>query len=147
MAKIYQTKIDLEREELSKQPARERESARSLFYTGILSTLFVPISHELETLRAFKAERLGSVRGKFESGLGKAAPYFAGALAVFSFVSAYWIRNKAKETEQKIRKLGAEEIVLPPDVEVKMGIPMDNKFSLRIKKEAEEKDCGCHHRH
>ena len=113
MAKIYETKKDLEREQIAAQPERYKEQAKQSFYVGLISALMVPISHEIHKLRVFKAERVSEEYSRLGRFLDKAAPYIFGVVSAISLISAYMFNNDSKKKAAERSALGPEELVLP----------------------------------
>jgi len=117
MAKIFETREDVEREHLSQKVFDEHASSNSSISMGIADLALGMTTLQLDTLLEFQASTLKEQRN-FLGKLNKPLGYILNGLGALAFVTAFSANSKAKKAEAELARLGPEQIMYPPDAGV-----------------------------
>jgi len=114
MAKIYETQVDVEREKLARAAAEANNSYSSLRGSGIssiafgMTSIFLNDSEKAVSKLAKKIPRF-TIRNNVLSLFGAALAIVGVASLALGFAK----RSKARVAEEKLEKLGPQEVVSP----------------------------------
>lgn len=142
MAKIYETRDDLKREELTKQ-ARDEKASQSYDSTAALMAFGIGgTSLHLDTLEQFRADTLKQNRTGFFKYADKVLGWAGIVVGVVALTAYFFSRKKAKEAETQLEQLGPQQVVLPNDVQPGDPVP-EGRYVARLQKAAQETTAAC----
>lgn len=117
MAKIYETREDVERERLAQEAQQGRADKKQEFRDILAGSALGIGGFQIESLEKFRAHALREVRPVWHSPLNKFAGYAGLAAAALSGYFFFSSDKKTKAAEAALEKLGPEKVVLPDDIQ------------------------------
>lgn len=112
MAKIYETREDVERDRLAEEADGLRSATSTLWSTGLLSMLAGSLMLDKKSLNV----KLGNTKtgwDKFSNGFDRIGGWVMLGVGGFSAISSFFTASGAQKTEDVLKKLGPQEVTLP----------------------------------
>lgn len=131
MAKIYETKEDIERDRLSNEVRDANSEKRYEFDVGVGGMLAGFYSTFLgATQKELKDVKKTGSSGKFNLWLGIAVL----AVSAANFALSLFDSRKANKAKKELDALGPQEVLLPKDVPVEAALPtiVEGKHRFRL---------------
>ena len=136
MAKIYETPVDLARDELAERAQNARHAASNELNSALIGGLIATGSHTTEELYKLESSLAKSQPSSFFSGFNKVMMWVGIITGVMGLIGWFNKRNEATRAEAQLQVLGGEEVKYPAaTLGMAVDTPAEGKYCDRLKQE------------